>query len=488
MNVSDNDEQKTPREDEAHTGVDENKSDDEQETPRQDEAHASVDEEIDSWYSWLIVVACFSVAFAVLGTQYSAGIINATLLDEFGESRSVTSWVVGMSNGIMLMSALGAGWMQAYVGQRITVAVGGSLAATGLLLSSFVDEVWQLYLTFGCIGGLGQGLSFLAAFSAVQFWFSAERRNLATGLATAGSGAGTACLGIVTRLLIDEFGWRIAFRFLAAIVMVMVVGPAAAFRVPKAHQNGAVKSLKGVLLLPGMLRLLLVLFVFGLGAWVPVVYNTRYAEDEGLSKGEAAAATVLFHGIASTIGRPITAIFMDRVGRRRGFWGILASSGVICCLVPTMISTYALVALNNFAYGWVLGSFISSLPPLTVELFGVEFLNQAIGIIFCSLGVSMTVGPPIFGAMRDNLGDYLPGYQAFGGVMLLASVGAATLPYWDLTLQEHAEPAGADATNQSLGLEKMDSATIIDQPLHHIKSKPSLSNGYHTTETQGQYC
>lgn len=94
------------------------------------------------------------------------------------------------------------------------VAMAGAVvAASGFLLSVMVPALPVLYFTFGIIGGkafvssrvlvtlqvagVGYGLVFLPAIVIVGQYFS-ERRALATGIATCGSGIGTTLLSYVS--------------------------------------------------------------------------------------------------------------------------------------------------------------------------------------------------------------------------------------------------------------------------------------------------
>ena len=49
-----------------------------------------------------------------------------------------------------------------------------------------------------------------------------RRRSFATGLASAGSGAGTFIIAVITRRLLDDLGWRWTLRWLAVIISSVV--------------------------------------------------------------------------------------------------------------------------------------------------------------------------------------------------------------------------------------------------------------------------
>ena len=59
--------------------------------------------------------------------------------------------------------------------------VGAVISCAGILLSSLSTNVLALILTYGVIGGFGQGLIYVPACVSAGFWFE-KKRALATGL------------------------------------------------------------------------------------------------------------------------------------------------------------------------------------------------------------------------------------------------------------------------------------------------------------------
>ncbi len=47
--------------------------------------------------------------------------------------------------------------------------IGGTFIGVGLLLSSFTTAIWQLYITYGLLFGIGISLSFMPSIAAVSY-------------------------------------------------------------------------------------------------------------------------------------------------------------------------------------------------------------------------------------------------------------------------------------------------------------------------------
>ena len=103
-------------------------------------------------------------------------------------------------------------------GSRITCVAGSLVSAVSIFASSYSSSFIALLLTYGVVGGVGLGLIYTPAVVTVGQYFS-RRLNLATGISTCGSGAGTFLLPPVASALISQYGWRGNIRVMAAFCL-----------------------------------------------------------------------------------------------------------------------------------------------------------------------------------------------------------------------------------------------------------------------------
>jgi len=66
-------------------------------------------------------------------------------------------------------------------------------------------KLWWLYLSYGLIGGIGLGFSYIVPVAVLVKWFP-ERRGLITGIAVGGFGAGALITAPVATGLIQNYG------------------------------------------------------------------------------------------------------------------------------------------------------------------------------------------------------------------------------------------------------------------------------------------
>ena len=57
------------------------------------------------------------------------------------------------------------------IGSRLTAIIGGVIAILGFVSSSFVSDLYVLYLTFGLLWGIGASFSYLQTLTTLPFWF-----------------------------------------------------------------------------------------------------------------------------------------------------------------------------------------------------------------------------------------------------------------------------------------------------------------------------
>ena len=168
---------------------------------------------------WLPVVGgvCMNLA---LGSLYAWSVFVLPLEQEFGWSRAETSWTFTIAIVTFAASFVWAGRIQDMRGPRICAVIGGVLVGAGFVLSSFTTSLWQLYVMFGLIVGLGNGFGYATPVPVASKWFP-DKRSLIVGIMVGGYGAGSAIFGPVATSLIGSIGWRATFQILGALFFVM---------------------------------------------------------------------------------------------------------------------------------------------------------------------------------------------------------------------------------------------------------------------------
>ncbi|CAH1100792.1 unnamed protein product [Psylliodes chrysocephalus] len=176
----------------------------------------------DGGWGWIVVLSSLLLSMIADGVSFSFGLLYVEFLDEFKASSSVTSWIGSLFLAIPLISGPIMSALVDKYGCRLMTCVGGVIAAIGFIISSKVNTIGIMYLTFGILAGLGLGLCYVTAVVSIPFWFD-KYRTLAVGISASGAGIGTFAFAPLTTFLLSEFGWRGTTLIMGGVFLNMCV-------------------------------------------------------------------------------------------------------------------------------------------------------------------------------------------------------------------------------------------------------------------------
>lgn len=384
--------------------------------------------------SRIIVAACFIIQAVGVGTFVSYGVFFNSLADEFGWSRAAISGASSLAYLLSGVFGIAIGRLNDIYGPRNLVRIAAVFLGTGVMLMTQVTEIWQLYVFYGIIFGIGLSAVDVIALTTTARWFS-HSRGFMTGLVKVGTGAGQFLVPFLASILIAAYGWRQAYLNIGAVVMVILFAVAQILkRDPGAGNSRETSAIRSMVQSPGIqdnnlsakdairtVQLWIicgvnVLLVFSL--LIIIVHIVPHAIDLGLSATQAAGVLSTI-GAVSIIGRLTTGTAIDRVGSK--------PTMVVCLLILLSALLFLQVAdslwmLYLFAcvYGVAHGGFFTAISPLTAEVFGIASHGAIFGIVVFFGTVGGAIGPIVAGQMFDISGSYI---MAFWMITLISVVG-----------------------------------------------------------------
>ena len=379
---------------------------------------------LDSRRSWLVVGAAFLSMFTVFGVAYSFGEFFGPMADEFGTDRSETALFFAITTFAYFGLGIVSGRIADRVGPRRVMVTGGIAMVAGLLLTAEVQSIQVGYLTYGLGVGLGVACGYVPMVAAVGGWFE-QRRAIALALAVAGIGTGTLVVVPVVDWLIDEHGWRQAYRVLALpVAFLLMVAALGAHRPPVGPEppmpvREAIRGRTDFRLLYGSG------VFFTIALFMPFVFMADYIDTIG-GRGSAAVLVGLI-GMTSIAGRLGFGALADRFGLlalyRVSFVG-LTLSFPIWVLAD---SSYSLLVVFASVLGVSYGGFISLSPAIMADRFGTVGLGGLLGALYTAAGIGGLVGPPLLGAIIDRSGHTAAQWTACGaGAVAVALLSGLT--------------------------------------------------------------
>ena len=110
------------------------------------------------------------------------------------------------------------------IGCRAVTVLGALMFGLGLFLSSYVTAVYQLFLTYSVLFGVGSSCCYYTSVLILSEYFS-KRLVFANGIGLSGCGIGTLALVPLMNYLIDTSHWRETLRILSATsALLLLVG------------------------------------------------------------------------------------------------------------------------------------------------------------------------------------------------------------------------------------------------------------------------
>ena len=405
------------------------------------------------FHGWVVLAAAFVIITMSIGTLFTLGVFLRPIEESMGWSRSgigaigLFNWIVMGAGGVV------SGFVSDRLGTRRVVLVGAMLLGLGLVLSSYVQHMWQLYVTFGLLVGAGVSAFYVPLTVLAIKWFEG-RRGMAASVVSAGNGLGILALAPLTRWLINEFDWRVAFLVLGNLAWVVVLPTALLLRPPGGQPAGGGQS-AGTLPFSSPpyspiggqpFRAPSPVLGSALGSpwaswpfWAialthfcccaahsgPLFHLVSHAMDQGVPK-MAAAGILGASGLTSIFGRIGTGIVADRVGAKSTLLSALSLQAALIFLYLFATSAGALWALS-LAFGVAYGGAMPLYALVTREHFGERVLGTAYGGVFFISCIGMGLGSYAGGAIHDLLGTYQWLFLGSFAIGMMAIVLGVTL-------------------------------------------------------------
>lgn len=367
---------------------------------------------------------------------YTFGVFLLPLSKEYTWSRGSIALAASAASVFGGLLSIFIARMSDRHGPRLFVTIAGICHTIGFLLASRITALWQLYVIWGVIMGIGNACGYLPLMSTIARWF-ATKRTTAIGITIAGFATGAIIWPPVTQWIIEKTSWQEAFLILGIISAVGMI-PLAQF-LKTSPQSMKVQPYGHDKLSPQQIQLPLdgglslgeavktarfwlwgpIIFCFFTSLNVLYVHIVAHARDIGIPPIIAASTLSIIAG-SSIIARLTIGTISDRVGTKTALAGAMVLP--VVALVLLVIAPGGLWSFYAFAFIFGLG--YGSVVPLETAVPAGLFGLKSLGAIMAAAGLFPMIGgafgPPIAGAIFDATGKYQPAFYICLGLAVLA--------------------------------------------------------------------
>ena len=393
------------------------------------------------FYGWIIVTAGFLVSIITYGGGFSFGVFLTPFRESFGWTSAAVSVAYSLSMFFYAGLAIFAGWGVDKYGPKKITMLGGLLLGLGLLLTSRVNTLWQLYVAYGLIG-TGMCPAYTPLMTTVSRWF-VKRRGLALGVFSTGIGVGPLIAAPLASYLISTSGWRFAYLVLGSAAGLIIAAALLLKRSPeeigelpygetynanipppktkesKVTSEFSEFSLKEALNTKAFWLLASIFLMVGMGMQMVLAHVVAYSMGRGMSPITAATMLSIISG-ASIAGRVIMGLVSDRIGRKKAFAICVFTEGVMIFWLIGASNAWMLFTFGAI-WGFSYGGHSPQFPALIGETFGLRYMGAILGAATFFWGVGSALGPVVAGHILDITGSYSNAFIIGGVVTSLAA-------------------------------------------------------------------
>jgi MFS family permease len=371
-------------------------------------------------YSYFIAAACFGIQAVGIGTYVSYAVLFKPLISEFGWSRASIAGAFSIAFLLGGFLSIVVGRLNDRIGPRKLMTVTGVFFGLGYLLMSRIDAIWQLYLFFGIVFGIGLSSIDVIALTTIARWF-VKKRGIVTGIVKVGTGAGQFVIPLLVSILITSYGWRDSCLIIGVAVLIILVAIAQLLRRDPGLMGlspdwGAEEPADKSELAPeGLSRrealrvwqfwtICAVNLTIVFCLMLVVAHIVTFAQDLKVSATRAAGILSTIGGV-SMAGRFMTGLTIDRIGSKivMIFCFILL---IIALLWLQIAKELWMLYLFAMIYGTAHGGFFTTISPMVAEFFGIKAHGALFGIVVFSGTFGGALGPFLAGYIYDVTAEY----------------------------------------------------------------------------------
>jgi len=400
-------------------------------------------------YGWVVIFMGLLTAIAAHGFgRMSYTIILPAMKD--GLSFNYTQLgLLGTGNfiGYLTMAIIG-GFLAARFGTRIIITAGLALMGITMILTGLAKS-FEFAFTMRLLTGIGNGAAFVPAMALGSAWFTIKKRGFATGIVSAGIGAGTLISGLTVPPILSAFGahgWRFSWYILGGAVLLICgvvfqfvrsnpqekgLDQAGSEKSDAAHSGSSatenVSALKWTVTVKSIIKmgsvwyLGVVYFFFGLSYIIYMVFFAAYLVKEmGLSQEWAGGLWALVGGLSIFCG-VIWGKLSDLLGRSRGAalaYLVLGLSYILYAVIKVPIGFY----LSAILFGLTAWSIPTIMAAAAGDFVGPRLAPAGLGFITLFFGIGQALGPVLGGYLADVSGSFTLPFLIAGVISLIGMV------------------------------------------------------------------
>ena len=311
----------------------------------------------------------------------------------------------------------------------MSAAFGGKLVENNVTKSAFLSTIcfslgmfgtglaiqfglpWLVYLSYGCIMGIGLGIGYLTPVKTLMMWFS-EHKGLATGIAITSFGLAKVIASPIIEHLLQVTTVFNMFYILGIIYLICMIIGTLLIKKPYADKNIklekiSLNDMKGIILNKTYLAIWFVFFI-NITCGLAIISQEKNILLSFDNLGLSISAIAMLTAAANSFGRFAYSTFSDYISNRGFVYELI--------FVTSMLFTIPAVFSNNTGMGLLIivimmlfinmgyGGGFSTLPSLLSDKFGMRNVSIIHGFALSAWAWAGLVGNQLGTYVISNYG------------------------------------------------------------------------------------
>nr|WP_295973714.1 OFA family MFS transporter [uncultured Bacillus sp.] len=357
---------------------------------------------------WSVLVASAIINLCV-GSIYAFSVFAGPLSKAHGWSMGEIMLAFTINAAIAPIPMILGGKILDKGGAKYSIMAGGAMFGAGFILTGLSDSMMALYLSYGILCGLGQGIAYSGTLGNTVKFFP-DKRGLASGIVTAGYGGGTIIAAPLANYLIENHGVSSAFISMGMIYFVVTVvcalfvkaapvGYAPEGWSPSVQATGKKAAGNDVpwneMIKKPMFYTIAFLFMIGALSGMMVTSNASVIGQQmyGLTAAVAAVLVSLF-SLSNCLGRILWGAVSDKIGRTNTLLCIYIVIAAMLLLLANTVSTAGFI-IAVIGIGTCFGGTMGVFPSIVGDKFGMKYYGVNYGVTFIGYSLAAFFGPKI---------------------------------------------------------------------------------------------
>ena len=383
--------------------------------------------------AWIVALVTIFAGIALALVQNKVAPCMTTLQSAFGIDMATAGWLSSLFSLVGIIVALPASIILNKLGPKKSGAIALICAILGSLMGVFTTNVAVL-MASRIVEGIGVGLISVVGPSIIASWFPEAKRGLPMSIWAVYQMGAQAVMFFLAAFLTTNYGWQGMWWFGLTACVVALILYVLCVKSPRPEENHADVESENVSLKEGMSSpstwiMAVVTFLFCVGCFGFVNWVATYWATVP-SIGEGANTWVGYFSLDAVVAAIIMGALLNHIKNRRLFgMAALVLYGAIAVFGLTLDNPAPLV-IFTLVYGFMDSGFPCVLWTMTAQTVKKpELAGVATGVVCIGFNAGILVGPPVIGAVADNLGWTAAGWTIAGCCVVAAILLAFAKTY-----------------------------------------------------------